>query len=167
MELSIRRATSGDAEAMLEYMRIVGGETDNLSFDGNGLPLSAEQEREFLNGLSADERNVMLVACDGPVLVGTAQLSCFSRRFAHRGELAVSVRKSWWDRGVGSRLLSALIDFAKDSAKVEVLSLEVRSDNERAISLYRKFGFETFGTYRKFFKIGGAYFDADYMNLYL
>lgn len=167
MELTIREATPDDAEALLEYTRIVGGETGNLSFDGNGLSLSVEQERKFISTIAADGRSVMLVAYDGLVLVGTGQLSSFSRRFAHRGELAVSVRKAWWGKGIGTRLMSALVDFAKNSAQVEVVSLEVRSDNKRAISLYRKFGFETFGVYRRFFKIDGAYFDADYMNLYL
>lgn len=167
MELTIREAMPDDAEALLEYMRIIGGETDNLSFGCEGLPLSAEQEREFIQSVSGSGRNVLFVAYDGAVLVGTAQLTCFSRRFSHRSELAVSVRKTWWGEGVGSRLLEALIVFAKEKANVEVISLEVRSDNERAIALYRKFGFRKYGTYRKFFKIDGKYFDADCMNLYL
>ena len=59
-----------------------------------------------------------------------------------------------------------LIDFAKKNG-AEVLELQVRSDNESAIGLYKKFGFEKIGTYKNFFKIDGEYFDADFMNLYL
>ena len=62
--------------------------------------------------------------------------------------------------------MERLIAFAREIG-AEVVSLEVRSDNDRAIALYRKFGFETFGTYRKFFKFEDTYFDVDYMNLYL
>ncbi len=167
MDIVVRKAIADDAEKMLEYMKVIGGETDNLSFDGAGLPVSVEQEQEFIKSVNEGERSVMLVAFDGDALVGTAQLSSFSRRFSHRSELAVSVRKAWWGKGVGSALMSALIDFARNVAKVEVISLEVRSDNDRAIALYHKFGFEKFGTYRKYFKIGDAHFDADYMNLYL
>ena len=49
----------------------------------------------------------------------------------------------------------------------ESIELEVRSDNEAAIALYKKFGFEKVGTNEKFFKINGEFFAADYMNLYL
>ena len=49
----------------------------------------------------------------------------------------------------------------------ESVELEVRSDNERAIALYKKFGFEKVGRNEKFFKINGEFFAADYMNLYL
>ena len=62
--------------------------------------------------------------------------------------------------------MTRLIAYAKTQG-AEVIELEVRSDNDRAKALYRKFGFETFGTYRKFFKIDGRLYDADYMNLYL
>ena len=47
----------------------------------------------------------------------------------------------------------------------ELLSLEVRSDNLRAKALYRKFGFRSFGTFPKYFKIGGNYYDVDCMTL--
>ena len=62
--------------------------------------------------------------------------------------------------------MNLLLDFAKKSG-AEVLELEVRSDNEAAIALYKKFGFEKAGRNEKFFKINGEFFSADYMNLYL
>ena len=52
MELTIREAMPDDADALLEYMRITGGETGNLSFGCEGLPLSAEQKREFIQSVS-------------------------------------------------------------------------------------------------------------------
>ena len=49
--------------------------------------------------------------------------------------------------------METIIDFAKNTAKIEIISLEVRSDNKRAIALYKKFGFETVGTFCGFMKI--------------
>ena len=66
-----------------------------------------------------------------------------------------------WTEGHGS-----LIAFAK-GAGLEVLQLEVRSDNERAVALYEHLGFEKMGLYKKFVKVDGRDFDAWYMNLYL
>lgn len=110
----------------------------------------------------------MLLARDGDVIVGNGLFrGSIRERIAHRGEIALSVRKDYWGRGIGSALMEALIAFAKDEAGVEVLSLEVLTGNARAIALYRKFGFERYGTFRKFHKVRGEYRDADCMNLYL
>lgn len=38
----IVRAQAGDAAALLEYLKIIGGETDNLSFGPEGVPLDEE-----------------------------------------------------------------------------------------------------------------------------
>ena len=60
-----------------------------------------------------------------------------------------------------------MISFARDVAKVEIISLEVRSDNKRAIALYQKFGFETIGTFPGFLKIHGEDVSCDIMRLQL
>ena len=63
--------------------------------------------------------------------------------------------------------MEEIIRFARDTAHAEILSLEVRSDNARAIALYRKFGFETVGTFEGFMKIDGVYVNCDIMRLQL
>ena len=167
MEITYREAAPADAAALLDYMKQAGSESDNLSFGPEGLSFSVEQEAAILESIKANPRSIMLLAFDGSEIVGNASIHGSSRpRFSHRYELAITVRKSHWGRGIGTALMVRLIAFAKEIG-AEVVSLEVRSDNDRAIALYRKFGFEKFGTYQKFFKFGEAYFDADYMNLYL
>ena len=110
----------------------------------------------------------MILAFDEGELIGSGAISSVSgrARFSHRKELAITVRKDYWRKGIGTGLMKVLIDFAKKNG-AEVLELQVRSDNESAIGLYKKFGFEKIGTYKNFFKIDGEYFDADFMNLYL
>lgn len=165
--VTYRKAAVEDASALLDFLRVVGGESDNLSFGAEGLPVTVEQEEEFLASLENSLRDRMLLAFDGDILVGNASISAFGRpRFEHRRSIAISVRKDWWGRGIGSGLLERLIVFAKETG-AEVISLEVRSDNRRAIALYEKFGFRRFGTYEKFFRLGDEYVGADYMNLYL
>lgn len=167
MEIIYREARPEDARALLDFLGTVGGESGNLSFGAEGLPFTAEQEEAFLSNTQNDPASLMLVALDGDLIVGNVSVSSLGRaRFAHRWELAISARKSHWGQGIGSALMARAIEYAKIHG-AEIISLEVRSDNDRAIALYRKFGFEKFGTYRNFFKINGKYFDADYMNLYL
>lgn len=110
----------------------------------------------------------MFVAKRGDEIVGNASFSGMTKeRLKHKGELSVCVKRAAWGQGIGSRLMDAILDFAKHTAQVEIVSLEVRSDNTRAIKLYEKYGFEKMGTFRGFFKIHDAYVDFDYMNLYL
>lgn len=168
MNITYREAEPSDAGKFLEYSKIVGSETDNLTFGAEGLSLTISQEADFIRKFAGNPGSIMIVAFDEGELIGTGAVSVVSGkpRFAHRREIAISVRKDYWGKGIGTGIMNVLMDFAKKSG-AEVLELEVRSDNEAAISLYKKFGFEKIGTNEKFFKINGEFFAADYMNLYL
>ena len=65
----IVRAQAEDAAALLDYLKIIGGETDNLSFGAEGVPLDEEAERAYL-AMQADSRdNIQLLAkADGEIL---------------------------------------------------------------------------------------------------
>jgi len=166
-QLVIRYAKKGDAEAILDYLKLVGSETENLLFGPEGVPFTRTQEEKFISDINASIKSCMIVGCLDEKIVGVASLQGSEReRISHRAEIAISVLKACWGSGVGTKLLEQLIHFAKDK-DIEIISLEVKSDNERAIRLYEKFGFSKFGTYKKFFKINEKYYDADYMNLYL
>ena len=166
-EIIYRRATSDDAAAMLVHLHKVGGETDNLSFGASTFSISVEKEGKFISKFSNSKRDLMLVALDGDTVVGNAVVEANKvARYAHRAEISISVLKDYWGRGVGSRLMQMMIDFAKN-AGLEILYLEVRADNARAIALYEKFGFKPIGTYEDFFKIDGKYYDACLMTLKL
>ena len=168
MNIIYREAETSDAGKFLEYCKIVGAESDNLTFGEEGLPFSISQTADYIRKISGNPDGVMILAFDEGELVGNGAVSSVSgrARFAHRKDLAITVRKDYWGKGVGTGLMKLLIDFCRKNG-TEVIELQVRSDNERAIALYNKFGFEKIGTHKNFFKIGGEYFSADYMNLYL
>lgn len=167
MEIIYREAAPSDAARLLSYLKDIGAESDNLSFGAEGLPFSVEQEAHFLECVAKSSHSTMLLCLDGETIVGCGSIDGNEKpRFRHRCELGLSVRKSHWGKGIGSELMRRLIAFSKASG-MEVISLEVRSDNERAKSLYRKFGFSCIGVFDKFTKIGNACFSADLMNLYL
>lgn len=86
------------------------------------------------------------------------------RRMSHRADLGLSVLKEYWNRGIGSRLMESLIKYAREN-RIELIYLDVRSDNSSAIHLYNKYGFRKTGSYPAYFKIGDAYFDFDLMVL--
>lgn len=166
MQYTIGKAALEDAAQVIEYLRQVGGESDNLSFGAEGLPVDLESEKAYIGSLLDSPDGVMLVAKENGRIIGNASLNRLPRRMAHRGEIALTVLKECWNRGVGGALMQRLIEFARENG-FDMLELQVRSDNASAIHLYEKHGFEKICNYPDFFKIGGTYVDFDFMRLKL
>ena len=163
MDIIIKEARPEDAVKLIEYTKIVGAQTDNLSFGREGAGDTPEVE-EFIKRINLDSKSVMYFAWKNDDIVGCANISGMKRRMSHRANFAISVSKSEWGRGIGSALLEKCISFAKDN-EIEIINLDTRSDNFRAISLYKKFGFVKIGRMPAFSKINGEYIDADLMYL--
>lgn len=167
MDIIIEKANPADAEGLLAHLRIIGGETDNVTFGAEGMPFTVEQEEKFLRSMENSPKSVLYVAKADGVIIGDASLSGSPReRIAHRATLGISVQKKYWNLGIGSRLISAIIEFAK-SADIEIIELSVRSDNPAAIHLYEKFGFRVIGEFPGMLKVRGENVDGTLMNLYL
>ena len=167
MEILYREIEPADARELIQYNSVVGGESEYLSFGANTFNISVEQEERFINRFKRNPKNRMLVALFGDKIVANASVERNRiERFSHNAELSITVLSEYWGRGIGSVLMEMMINFAKESGAKNLL-LYVRSDNERAIALYKKFGFEKTGVYKRYFCINNEYFDADFMCLLL
>ena len=162
----IERARPEDAAALLTYLKIVGGETQNLSFGAEGVPLSLEAEQAYLRAQFGSSDNVQYLAKVNGEIIGTASLNRKPNRMRHRGVFGISLKKAWWGCGAASALTEAVLAFAMENGFSQ-LNLEVRSSNARAIRLYEKYGFRKLCTFPHFFLIDGEYIDFDLMNLEL
>jgi len=168
MDIQIMKAQPEDAAELLEYLKVIGSESDNLTFGPDGLLRTIEEEAEFLASELVSKTSVTLVAKRNGKIIGNARFTGeLKERTRHRGDIGISVLKSEWGNGLGSRLMEALLDFAKNTAHIEVITLEVNQTNKRAIALYEKFGFKKTGIFEAFTKIDGKYIDFDMMILYL
>lgn len=96
--------------------------------------------RDYLEKLEPAE--IVIAATVGDTLVGEAELTRFKGRRAHAGSLGIGVHDAWQRRGIGRALMAELIDLADNWLGLRRLELHVFSDNEPALALYRKFGFE-------------------------
>ena len=160
----IERAQPEEAAALLDYLKIIGGETDNLSFGAEGVPLSIEEEQAYLRAQCDSADNAQYFAKVDGEIIGTASLNRRSNRMSHRGVFGISLKKVWWGCGAATVLAEGVLAFAR-KAGIEQVNLEVRSDNKRAIALYEKLGFCKLCTFPGFFKIKGELIDFDLMNL--
>ena len=165
--LQISRPRGENAAEILEYLKIVGGETHFLLMDENGLGISEEREAKILEAAYVEPRGGMHFGKINREIACMFSLSCHPRRrLAHTGEIALSVRKKYWHIGVGSAIMEALIELAKE-ASLKYVELGVYADNERAIALYRRCGFEEIGRHRGKLYVDGEYYDEILMDLHI
>lgn len=163
-KILIKEAVPADAVKCLNYLKQIGRETDNLTFGAEGLPVSPADEAKFLQAVHDDRGSVSYFAWHEGHIVGDVSLNALPRRMSHRSNLGLLVVKAWWGKGIGSSLLQKAVDYAEANG-VELINLEVRSDNYRAIRLYERFGFRKIGVSPAYFKIGADYIDFDLMYL--
>jgi ribosomal protein S18 acetylase RimI-like enzyme len=106
-------------------------------------------------------------AYDGAAIVGTV---CFSAdtgpKDRHKGHLtAMYVAPAARRRGVGARLIEALIGDARDVVEQVLLSVVV--GNTSAINLYERLGFTAYGVEPRALKAGDRYLDEVLMVKFL
>jgi RimJ/RimL family protein N-acetyltransferase len=90
------------------------------------------------------------------------------RKLAHRATLrGLYVASEERGRGVGKRLLDALLEHARSVPGLALVQLTVMSDSLDALHLYRRYGFERFGYMRRATHVDGRYFDEEHLMLEL
>ncbi|HSQ90298.1 GNAT family protein [Romboutsia sp.] len=164
----LRTPTKEDAKAMIEYLNIIGGESDFITFGANEFTLSIEAEQQYIEKTNSMEncKNVLTIINDE--IVGIASISSMQKeRMKHNGTLGISFRKKYWGIGLGNEVMSCLIEWAKSNGITKKISLLVREDNERGIKLYEKFGFEREGLLKKDICVHGVYHNTITMGLYI
>ena len=142
----LRSPELADAEKMIAYLKATAAETEyGLSYPEE-LDFSIQDEENFIAHYSQDKGSIMISAFDGDRLVGNASLSCVfeKKKTLHRATFGMAILKSDWGQGLGRKILSGLISFAKQ-AGYELLELEVASSNTSAINLYKSLGFVVYG----------------------
>ena len=123
---------------------------------------SAEFYQQRVEKQVEQGRTVVAVLDDR--VVGVASLSVNSGRIAHVAGLGIVLHEDYHGRGIGSKLMAALLDLADNWLNLTRLELDVFCDNERAIALYKKFGFEIEGTKRKIAFRDGEFTDGYAMS---
>ncbi|QND47567.1 GNAT family N-acetyltransferase [Rhizobium lusitanum] len=152
--VEIRAASPSDAEGIALIANLPGFRAGTLRLPFQNI----EETRRWLEKPSPT--SISLVAVVAGQVVGNAGLRRHSGRQIHIGNLGMGVHDNFVGRGIGSALLAALIDTADNWLAIKRLELTVYVDNEPAIRLYEKFGFETEGRLKAFAFRNGEYVDA-------
>jgi putative acetyltransferase len=156
-QFTIRRAEPSDADAMHRIYSAPGVIRGTLQ-----LPYpSVENWRKRL--AEPPDGTFNLLACAGEEVIGQLGLHTFPHhpRRRHVGQIGMAVRDDWQGKGAGTALMQAMIDLADKWLNLTRIELDVYTDNEPAIHLYKKFGFVIEGTYTHF-----AFRDGEFVDVY-
>jgi L-phenylalanine/L-methionine N-acetyltransferase len=124
-----------------------------------GLPFTSKEQWRISLETPPDGLTGVVAELDARI-VGHASITRHKGRRSHAGYIVMSVHDDFSRRGIGTALMTALIHLSDNWLNLKRLELTVFVDNESAIRLYNKFGFETEGKHRADAFRDGQYVDS-------
>lgn len=165
-DIRVRTAVEQDAPRLTQYLSELFAERLPVLFRRDRVP-TVEEERAFIRSLAASSRSVLLVAEANGKVVGMLDFHGHPEpQRAHAGEFGMSSARDWRGRGVGTRLLEHLLEWAPNRG-FHRIELRVFSNNPGAIRLYERFGFVVEGRQVNAVKVDDGYVDILYMAKFL
>ncbi|UZJ78505.1 GNAT family N-acetyltransferase [Fictibacillus sp. KU28468] len=162
----IREAIPADAQSIIDFYNVVGGETNFLSFGGNEFTRNPEEYETYIESVAAEENSIMLVATIDDTIISIATINSSQKaRSKHNGTLGIVISQNYTGMGLGEKMMVELMDWARHNGITKRISLVTREDNHRAITLYKKLGFEVEGLIRNDTYINGVYYSTVVMGL--
>jgi putative acetyltransferase len=88
------------------------------------------------------------------------------KKLAHQCEFGIIVANGFRGKGIGARLIKNLMHLGKQQFNIELLQLQVYTDNP-AMNLYRRLGFREFGRQSHWIKDNGQYRGRVFMERFV
>ncbi|MFS1440922.1 MULTISPECIES: GNAT family N-acetyltransferase [unclassified Vibrio] len=166
MSLTIREVAVEDAQGIIDVLNPIINEARYTILDQT---FTVDEEKGFIE--SFPKRGVFTVAVNETTnqLLGFQNVEPFAtytKAFDHVGIIGTYVHANSRGQGVAKQLFDYTFKAAKAKG-YEKLFAYVRADNERALAVYLKQGFEIVGTAKKHSKIGDQYFDEILIEKFL
>ena len=158
---NIKHASSTDAKEFLDFFIQISTETENTLRYPEEINITVEKEALILKSMVQSSTQYMLSAHVDNKLVGNAHCYGIGDRIKikHCAGLGISILKDYWNMGIGTILMNEIIEIMSKHG-YEQLELDVMGNNEKAIALYKKFGFVECGRVPHGIKfIDGSYTD--------
>ena len=165
--VTIRSVVAEDALAWLDYLSQVADETDFLAFSSEQITMDTDQARIYLERASKRTDSLFLLATDDARILATLNFQCGRWPCTrHHGEFGISVVAEFWGYGLARIMMDTMLEWAAQN-HIRKINLKVRTDNHRAIHLYRSMGFTIEGVAERQCFRPGVFYLAYHMGLNL
>lgn len=132
------------------------------------LPTTLEKEELWFNSVALEQGSAIFTIYfhdhNDWVPVGNTGLHQIS--FKHgTAELGIMIgEKEYWDKGIGTSAVKLMLEYGFKNLELYNIMLRVYSFNNRAIHVYEKAGFKSFGIRHECLKIGNIIYDEIFME---
>jgi len=162
----IRQAEVYDAESLLNCIKTYIPTSNYIPKLESEIKLTIDQEKEWINSFILNDNSLLLVAEYEGKVIGNIDLTGNRRKIMeHTAVIGMGLLQEWQHIGLGTAILSAIIEWAKNNPILELIWLQVYTENEAGLNLYRKMGFTENGIIQNFFKQDNKYFHNLTMSL--
>jgi len=146
--ITLRYVEETDAEALCQYINTLSQERTFIRFQGEQVTL--EEEVAYVEGLLEQieqHQAVMLVALCENTVIGASGLDMESMAERHVGVFGISIAQGYRGEGIGTLLMDVVLKEAvANIPELQIVVLDVFSDNTTAIAMYEKLGFIVYGS---------------------
>ncbi|WP_369814416.1 N-acetyltransferase family protein [Lysinibacillus sp. ZYM-1] len=142
MDLIVREALVSDSEQMLKIQLQALAEQKYLLTTLEEFNQTIEEQEKWIEQKQENERDVIFVAeLEGEIVGWLMFQSPPQKRISHTGTFGMVVASNIRGQGVGTLLLTKLIDWATVNPFIEKVCLGVFSTNEKLLNYIRKWAF--------------------------
>jgi len=154
--LKFRSAEVGDAEWMTESVN----DPEVAKYLITVYPCTEHEGRDYIKERLEQEKHKWIIAEKDGEPAGSVTVSLGDGRTRHTAWLGIWVRRKHWRQGIGTALMKEAVRVAKELG-IRRFMLGTFEGNERAIRLYKKFGFKTEAANKE-----SVYLDGDWKDGY-
>ena len=154
MNVTIRAVRNDDYQDLHEVHVCPGVMRNTL-----GLPYASLDFWKERTENRSPQDNLLVAEVDGRV-VGSINLHCGVNRMVHSAGFGMGIHDDFQSQGIGTRLMEPMLNLADNRLNLWRVDLQVYTDNEPGIALYKKFGFEIEGAHRDHAFREGQYVDS-------
>ena len=164
-KIVLRSADTNDAEMLVDYLKIVTGETRFLMCEPDEVKYNIDSEIYFIREHNESDCSLLILAYVDGEYAGNCSFEGMtsSRRAKHRAGVGIALFQKFTGFGLGRLLLEIMLKKIEELG-YEQAELTVVSGNERARHLYESLGFRECGRIPKASKYDdGTYSDDIFM----
>ena len=162
--LIIRPVDLEDARSIINLHSAIDAESDFMMFGKDERKMTVQGIRKRIGEWKRSLNSGMFVAILNGEFAGFVVLNGGTApRSKHRAALVIGVLSAYYGKNVGTSLMKKAESFAHE-VEIQRIELTVVENNERAIALYKKMGYNVEGTRPHSLKIGDQFVNELYMG---
>ena len=161
--MKIRKLKVNDAQNFIELNKKLDAETQFLLLEPGERQTTLEEQKKRIRNFKSSGVIIFVMENEKELMGFIGGKKGTFLRKKHCLSIAVGILQKYTNKGYGRKLFTKMEEWAKEN-NIYRLELTVRIDNQIAISLYKKMGFNVEGKKISSLKINDAYYDEYYMS---